>query len=120
MSIDCDQLAGRLRDICRGHDDNGNPVLTPQQCEAYRKHWARQAQGEQVSPASSDDPELACRHRSAEPVTDVQCELCGGKDRREPVYRCALHHLCTLKRYRRIGQPALPCCERCEDREATG
>lgn len=36
---DCDHLAGRKRDICRGHDDDGNPVLTPEKCAAYRARW---------------------------------------------------------------------------------
>lgn len=35
----CDSLVGRLRDICRGHDDDGNPVLTVRQCNAYRRNW---------------------------------------------------------------------------------
>lgn len=38
--LDCNQFAGRKRDICRGYDDAGNPVLTPEQCEAYRRRWA--------------------------------------------------------------------------------
>lgn len=50
MSIDCDQLAGRLRDICRGHDDNGNPVLTPEKCEEYRQYWLAQAKKESPRP----------------------------------------------------------------------
>ncbi|MCC7419945.1 MAG: hypothetical protein IT428_06680 [Planctomycetaceae bacterium] len=37
--IECDSLVGRMRDICRGHDDAGNPVLTVRQCNAYRREW---------------------------------------------------------------------------------
>jgi len=37
--MNCDSLVGRFRDICRGHDDAGNPVLTPEKCTAYRKLW---------------------------------------------------------------------------------
>jgi hypothetical protein len=32
-----------MRDICRGHDDAGNPVLTPEKCEAYRRRWFEKA-----------------------------------------------------------------------------
>lgn len=39
-AVDCNQFTGRKRDICRGHDDAGNPVLTPERCEAYRRRWA--------------------------------------------------------------------------------
>ena len=38
--LDCDKLRGRLRDICRGHDDAGRPVLTPEKCAAYRQQIA--------------------------------------------------------------------------------
>lgn len=38
--LDCNKLRGRLRDICRGHDDAGRPVLTPEKCAAYRQQLA--------------------------------------------------------------------------------
>ena len=37
--LNCDDLPGRLRDICRGHDDSGKQVLTPEKCERYRKFF---------------------------------------------------------------------------------
>jgi len=37
--LNCEDLPGRLRDICRGHDKDGNPVLTPEKCERYRKFF---------------------------------------------------------------------------------
>lgn len=40
MELDCGKLRGRLRDICRGHDDAGRPVLTPEKCAEYRKQLA--------------------------------------------------------------------------------
>lgn len=39
MSSPCDSFEGRIRDICRGYDDAGNPVLTPARCAAYRRRW---------------------------------------------------------------------------------
>ena len=38
-NLNCEDLPGRLRDICRGHDKDGNPVLTPEKCERYRKFF---------------------------------------------------------------------------------
>jgi hypothetical protein len=39
--IDCDQLTGRMRDICRGHDDAGNPIdLSPAKRDRYLRRWA--------------------------------------------------------------------------------
>jgi hypothetical protein len=35
----CEDLPGRLRDICRGYDSDGNPVLTPERCERYRQFF---------------------------------------------------------------------------------
>lgn len=37
--LNCDELPGRLRDICRGHDSHGNPVLTPEKCARYRQFF---------------------------------------------------------------------------------
>lgn len=42
MELDCSKLKGRLRDICRGHDDEGRPVLTPEKCAEYRRKLAAQ------------------------------------------------------------------------------
>lgn len=36
-------MVGRLYDICRGHDDDGKPVLTPEKCEAWRAKWEQDA-----------------------------------------------------------------------------
>ncbi len=35
-NLRCEDLPGRLRDICRGHDEQGAPVLTPEKCNKYR------------------------------------------------------------------------------------
>jgi hypothetical protein len=38
--IDCNQLVGRGRDICRGHDDLGNPVsMTGETRWEYIQNW---------------------------------------------------------------------------------
>lgn len=37
--MNCDDFPGRLRDICRGYDDERIPVLTPEKCERYRKFF---------------------------------------------------------------------------------
>ncbi len=36
---DCDELPGRLRDLCRGYDDSGQPVGTRQQREKWKKYF---------------------------------------------------------------------------------
>jgi hypothetical protein len=35
-NLRCEDLPGRLRDICRGHDEQGVPVLTLEKCNKYR------------------------------------------------------------------------------------
>lgn len=39
MDTDCDKLRGKLRDFCRGHDDDGNPVSTPKKREAWQRYF---------------------------------------------------------------------------------
>lgn len=39
MTTDCDKLRGRLRDLCRGHDDDGNLVSTPEKRAAWRRYF---------------------------------------------------------------------------------
>lgn len=39
MKTDCDKLNGRLRDLCRGHDDDGNPVSTPEKRAAWQRYF---------------------------------------------------------------------------------
>lgn len=36
---DCDKLPGRVRDICRGYDDNGNPVGTKKKRAAWQRYF---------------------------------------------------------------------------------
>lgn len=42
MTTDCEQLNGKLRDFCRGHDDDGNPVSPP----SKREKWLAYFHGE--------------------------------------------------------------------------
>lgn len=39
MTTDCDKLRGRLRDLCRGHDDAGNLVSTKKKREAWQRYF---------------------------------------------------------------------------------
>jgi hypothetical protein len=58
--INCETLSGRLRDICRGHDDAGRPVLTPEKCAAYRRRWQEHGLARAtVSANAGDGPGLA-------------------------------------------------------------
>lgn len=36
---DCDELPGRLRDLCRGYDDAGKPIGTRQQRVKWKKYF---------------------------------------------------------------------------------
>jgi len=58
--IDCEKLTGRLRDICRGVDDSGRPVLTPQKRAAYLRLWGHseaeiKSQVDQAAPRGLGD-----------------------------------------------------------------
>ena len=39
IMTDCEKLTGRLRDLCRGHDDDGEPVSTPAKREAWQRYF---------------------------------------------------------------------------------
>ena len=39
MATDCNQLRGKLRDLCRGHDDDGNLVSTPEKRAKWRRYF---------------------------------------------------------------------------------
>lgn len=64
-----------------------------------------------------------CRHRSAEPVDEIPCALCGAENRMLPVYGCAEFGECTLIRTGNRTERALAMgsCIGCERYEpATG
>lgn len=53
-----------------------------------------------------------CTHRG--PVwRHVTSKLCGSRGAQVPIYRCSLHTICTLTKYRH-GQPER-CCLACDD-----
>jgi GR25 family glycosyltransferase involved in LPS biosynthesis len=56
---------------------------------------------------------LLCIHRGTK-LRDAKCELCGGR-RNEPVFICALHGECTLRKYK-VGQKIKNCLD-CGDRD---
>lgn len=39
MKTDCDELNGRLRDLCRGYDDDGNPVSSPEKRAKWQRYF---------------------------------------------------------------------------------
>jgi hypothetical protein len=66
----------------------------------------------QCAPA---DP-LECVHRGPLTGATHQCEVCGRRHRIEPVYECAIHGTCTLRRWKN-GSDHEPMCIRCYDIE---
>ncbi|MBX3435822.1 MAG: hypothetical protein KF847_21090 [Pirellulales bacterium] len=59
-----------------------------------------------------------CRHRSAEPIGEAPCELCGAERRLAPVYACAKFTECTLYRVGRSERHlAMGACLGCDDYE---
>jgi len=61
----------------------------------------------------------ACRHRGAEPIEHVECELCGSRLQQVPVYACTIFGKCTSRRYgsRTETMRTMPACIRCEKYE---
>lgn len=58
-----------------------------------------------------------CVHRSIEPVGAVECQLCGGRTKMEPVYQCELYGRVTERKVKAGGKDRLPDCLSCRDRE---
>lgn len=101
MSDRCDQLPGRLRDICRGHDDAGAPVLTPEKCEAYRKLWFGEEPGlleKATSLGAAIMRHIAggCRSVSQE-TFENRLAICRSCDRMDLVTEKCLECGCKLK-----------------------
>jgi hypothetical protein len=62
----------------------------------------------------------ACRHRGTEPLEFVDCELCGGRNERVPLYSCDCFGKCTPRRYgtRTEIMRQMPSCIRCDKYDA--
>lgn len=41
--LDCSQFPGRIKELCQGHDADGNPILTEKKIAAYRDWLRKQA-----------------------------------------------------------------------------
>lgn len=148
--IDCDSLVGRLRDICRGHDDAGNPVLTPRQCNAYRRSWGlgdlpnaeptRKVHRRKLVQTRID--EHVVRERRDEPkprrekpqratlppcvylgdvVREEGCRLCGGRRAIAAVHGCSIHGECTQSNYGlKVPGRFMQTCITCHDYSEIG
>lgn len=68
MSVNCDELPGRLRDLCRGHDDSGNPILTHAKRKAYRQyfHGGEHAEHQRLRKLTAEQREADRLQRSQE------------------------------------------------------
>lgn len=85
--IDCEQLPGRKRDICRGYDDAGLPVLTPEKRIAYLRLW-EYPEDEIAAHIDAWTPEQASRGLGdtvAKITTKLGIKPCGGCKKRQKV-----------------------------------
>lgn len=95
------QMAPRMYAICQG------AVLTPEKCEAYRKYWLNN---------KHETPDNTCQHRGTELRKEL-CQLCGDRQRLEPIYQCELHGECSLKRFKYGTKFQPKACSLCNDRK---
>ena len=67
-------------------------------------------------PTAPADVVAACIHRGAPTGLEHPCEPCGTRGKMEPVYACAIHGVCTIRRWTLLAskQPEQACI-RCED-----
>lgn len=97
---------GRSFDICRGHDEAGNEVLTADRRAAYRDLWQQQSAGN----GAPVPPAITCT-RLGEVVRQTGCPTCRGQVLLK-IFACPLHTECTLMR----SLEGLACCAKCSDR----
>lgn len=65
---------------------------------------------------TGDDLVAACVHRGERTGQTHDCELCGNRGVKMIVYECALHGVCTVRRWTLIPQKQPErACIRCED-----
>lgn len=102
--MNCESLKGRLRDICRGHDDDGNPIaMSEDRRRAYLERWRK-------NPPRQTKNRGACRHRGDE-TRRVECPTCGGRRVELKVFACSIHGECLPTRQ----LDGLTCCAQCPD-----
>ena len=67
------------------------------------------------------DSRDACRHRGAEPIDAVTCDLCGDRAMQVPVFACVVFGECTERRYgtRTPRARSMAACLSCERYEAS-
>lgn len=99
----------RRRAILQGHWCDGRPLdMRPEIRAQYILKW----RGEPIQ----KDLFASCIHRGEPTGVEHACELCGDRGKMEPVYECALHGVCTIRRWTLLAskQPERTCI-RCED-----
>lgn len=114
--IDCDKLTGRNRDICRGYDEFGRPVLDERKRQVYISLWRERGMltgtNTTTNHNSKSDRRLPCVHRG-EVNRTIMCQTCPRSAKREVnVYSCALHGECTIYR----NEHQTKACSKCTDR----
>ena len=67
-----------------------------------------------VPPAHELLEVLPCVHRGNQ-LMSVKCELCGGRERWEPLFSCGVFDECVLRRYK-AGRGGAKSCLTCESR----
>ncbi len=99
----------RRRAILQGHWCDGRALDMP---AATRAQYILKWRGEPIQ----QDLFASCIHRGAATGVEHVCELCGDRGKLEPVYTCALHGVCTVRRWTAISskQPERACA-RCHD-----
>lgn len=107
--MDCDKLEGRYRTICRGYDDEGNPIDMP---EEKRQKYIKHLQQKNNRRSRLGKP---CQHLGS--VTrEITCNICPHETRNVPVFSCSLHGECTQLRVQPTEHTdALPACSTCLD-----
>lgn len=107
--VDCDKLTGRHRDICRGHDDNGNPIdMSEVRRQRYLDLWSRQ-------PPNQSRLGSPCK-RLGHVTREITCSICPRETREIPVFSCDLHGECTQLRVKQVeNNEELPACSVCQD-----
>lgn len=125
----CEQLEGRLRDICRGHDAAGKPInLSSEKRIAYLRNWRKHGLIEGadselldstpepkrgIPPTDWNEP-TRCKHLGPEIETRL-CNMCGMKGQPYQVRECKVHGVCS----ERTRDNQVQACVACEEYEAT-